>query len=52
MWYLFHIKVVLLHDHYVQKVSGTGMATVFILPTVSAWLSVAQLQMPEEHLSW
>ena len=50
MWYLFHIKVVLLHDHYVQKV--LGMATVFLLPTVSAWLSVAQLQISEEQLSW
>ena len=49
----FHIKFVLLHDHYVQKESGTRMATVlYLLLTVSAWLSVAQLQMPEEQLSW
>ena len=52
MCYFFHIKVVLLHDHYVQKESGTGMATGDDLPTVSAWLSVAQLQIPEEQLSW
>ena len=49
---VFHIKFVLLHDHSVQKVSGTGMATVFLLPTVSAWLSVAKVHMPEEQLSW
>jgi hypothetical protein len=41
-----------MHDHYVQKESGTGRATVLYLPTVSAWLSVAQLHMPEEQLSW
>ena len=53
MFYLFHIKVVLLHDHYVQKESGTGMVTVYnLLPTFSAWLSVSQLHMPEEQLSW
>ena len=51
MCYSFHIKVVLLHDHYVQKESGTGMVTVNDLPTFSAWLSVAQLYMPEEQLS-
>ena len=49
---VFHIKFVLLHDHYVQKESGTGMATVDDLQTVSAWLSVAQLHTPEEQLSW
>ena len=48
----FHIKFVLLHDYYVQKESGTGMATVPSLPTVSAWLSVAQLHIPDEQLSW
>ena len=32
----FHIRFVLLHDHYVQKVSGTGMATGDTLPTFSA----------------
>ena len=26
----------LLHDHYVQKLSGTGMATVFSLGTLSS----------------
>ena len=52
MCYSFHIKVVLLHDQYVQKESGTGMATVYFLPTFSAWLSVAQLHMPDEQLSW
>ena len=51
MCYLFFIKNVLLHDHYVQKESGTGMATGSSLPTVGAWLSVAQLQIPEEHVS-
>ena len=25
---VFHIRFVLLHDHYLQKVSSTGMATV------------------------
>ena len=40
-----------MHDHYVQKISGTGMATVYLLPSVSAWLSAAQLQIPEEQLS-
>ena len=50
--HFFHTSFVLLHDHYVQKVSGTGMATFKYLPTVSAWLSVAQLHMPEEQLSW
>ena len=48
----FQIKVVLLHDHYVQKESGTGMATVLSLATVIALLSVTQLHMPEEQLSW
>ena len=48
----FHTKVVLLHDHYVQKESGTGMATALSLATVIAWLSVAQTHMPEEQLSW
>ena len=52
MCFVFHIKFVLLHDHYVQKVSDTGMATVRYLPTFSAWLTVAQLHMPEEQLSW
>ena len=37
---------------YEQKESGTGMATVSLLPTVSAWLRVDQLQMPEEQVSW
>jgi hypothetical protein len=46
------IKSVLLHDHYVQKEYGTEMATVYLLPTVSSWSSVAQLHMPEEQLSW
>jgi hypothetical protein len=32
----FHTSFVLLHDHYVQKKSGTGMATVGLLSTVSA----------------
>ena len=48
----FNIKVVLLHDQYVQKESETGTATVDVLPTFSAWLSVAQLDMPDEQLSW
>ena len=46
------MKFVLLHDHYVQKESGTGIATVEYLSFFTAWLSVAQLQMPEEQLSW
>ena len=37
---------------YVQKLSGTGMATVYALATISAGLSVAKLQMPDEQLSW
>ena len=49
---VIYLTYVLLHDHYVQKESGTGMATVHFLPTFSSWLSVAQLHMPEEQLSW
>ena len=42
----------LLHDHYVQKLSGTRMATVYCLATFSSWLSVDQLHKPEEQVSW
>ena len=51
---VLHIKFVLLHDLYVQKESVIliGMATVSPLPTFSSWLSVAQLHMPEEQISW
>ena len=41
----------LLHDHGVQKESGTGMATSKLFPNSSVWLSVDQLQIPEEQLS-
>ena len=50
--YYFFTKSCLLHDHYAQKESGTGMATALSLATVIAWLSVAQTHMPEEQLSW
>ena len=46
------MKFVLLHDHYVQKESGTGMATVYPLGTFGDWLMLDQLQIPEEQLSW
>ena len=42
----------LLHVHYVQKLSGTRMATVDLLATFSSWLSVDQLHIPEEQVSW
>ena len=42
----------LLHVHYVQKLSGTGMATLGPLATFSSWLSVDQLHIPEEQVSW
>ena len=41
----------LLHVHYVQKLSGTRMATVSILATFSSWLCVDQLHIPEEQVS-
>ena len=47
-----HIFFGLLHDHYVQKLSGTRMATVQSLATFSSWLSVDQLHIPEEQVSW
>ena len=43
---------ILLHDHGVQKESGTGMATRCLLATFSSWMMVDQLQMPEEQPSW
>ena len=43
----------LLHDHGVQKESGTGMATWCLLPAFSSWLMVDHgWQMPEEQPSW
>ena len=43
----------LLHDHGVQKESGTGMATRCLLPYFSSWLMVDHgWQMPEEQPSW
>ena len=43
----------LLHDHGVQKESGTGMATRCLLAYFSSWLMVVHgSQMPEEQPSW
>ena len=43
----------LLHDHGVQKESGTGMATWCLLAAFSSWLMVDHgWQMPEEQPSW
>ena len=43
----------LLHDHGVQKESGTGMATRCLLAVFSSWLMVDHgWQMPEEQPSW
>ena len=46
---IFHFG--LLHVHFVQKLWGTGMATVKYLATFSSWLSVDQLHIPEEQVS-
>ena len=42
----------LLKDHYLQKLSGKGMAMCLCLATFSSWLSVDQPQMPAEQVSW
>ena len=42
----------LFHVHYVQKLSGTRMAAVKDLATFSSLLSVDQLHIPEEQVSW
>jgi len=34
------------------KLSGTRIATAEYLATLSDWLSVDQLHMPEEQVSW
>ena len=52
MHFCTYLFFCLLHDHYVQKLSGTEIATVKDLPGFSSWLSVDQLHIPEEQESW
>ena len=49
--FFFYTSIGLLNNHYVQKESGTGMTTSWLLPTFSFRLRVVHLQIPDEQLS-
>ena len=42
----------LFNFYWIQKMSGTRMATGLCLATFSDWLMVDHLQIPDEHVSW
>ena len=42
----------LLNFYWIQKMSGTRMATGLCLATFSDWLMVDHLQISDEHVSW
>ena len=46
------VEIVVVVPSLRQKLSGTRMATAEYLPTFRAKLSVDQLHIPEEQVSW